>query len=402
MAGSINQKLTRERIQSYDPYSTSSHTTGEASGLHIFSTAKHNQVFHFDTTEQLPWEQRKDRMNQAIAWITSEVAFMKVQDKMLTNQFTRCRKVIGQLKLRTLRKQQKWRKWSVASSDSILQDGLWEDWEIEEYDASESSGDSGDSGDSDTENFRPTAAEIKTKRSKSCDDILNNSEEIHDRIKITREKFLSTHENTIESDKEDDIFENQYVDCSNNTHQINGIISTNISASVKANTYDGDSTNIDTNAITLEKTVNKNNDVYENLNKIITSELDPIYSDDHFETDDTTSDGSDGPLSSTLDDIIIEFDDDATSVESSSIESLVNKSMQYVTVDEDGYISFDMSLDGESSDNDSVEWRINGKDNERNKNDTTGDDTECNHINSTDAPNDNNNDSDDDETPNSQ
>ncbi|CAH1774740.1 unnamed protein product [Owenia fusiformis] len=366
MAGSLRQKSPKDRILSYDRYSTRSQSLpgGDMNELHIFTKAKHKQVFHFGTSEKLPWEQRKDRMNQAIAWIKSEVTFMKFQDKMLTHQFSRCQKVIGELQLRM----QKFRICPAVSSDSTMQDGLLKEWETEEF--NEHSSES--SGDSDSEHFKFTVAETKNKRSKSCDDILNHSKDIHEQIKAIRESFLSTNENLVENENEDEIFEIQDAHWSNTAGETTRIIPTNIPVIVDTDTSNNslnaeniNSAIYDTNPISFEKTVNKSS-MSENTTPKLNSY---ILSDDYFKTGDALSGSADendidGHLSCNLDDIIIEIDDDdVTSSSDSSIGSFLSNSLQYVTVDEGGSISFDMSLDGGLSYTENDEWSINGQDN---------------------------------------
>lgn len=94
------------------------------------TTVKASPVIKFQpgNKEGENWTQRKERIESALAWVRSELNFIRAQDKVLLSQLQQCQDNIERLKRQ---RQQAAEQHEVQSFDD---DSYWEDWEISEFD----------------------------------------------------------------------------------------------------------------------------------------------------------------------------------------------------------------------------------------------------------------------------
>lgn len=95
------------------------------------TTVKASPVLKFQpgNKEGENWTQRKERIESALAWVRSELNFIRAQDKVLLSQLRQCQDNIERLKRQ--RQQAAEQQHELQSLDD---DSYWEDWEISEFD----------------------------------------------------------------------------------------------------------------------------------------------------------------------------------------------------------------------------------------------------------------------------
>ncbi|XP_067666220.1 uncharacterized protein [Haliotis asinina] len=82
-------------------------------------------------SSELPWKERKSRIDNALSWLRTELETMRVQDKALLGQLQRCQETIESIK-------QQRALWEECSEDDLDEgdEDHWEDWEISEFERS--------------------------------------------------------------------------------------------------------------------------------------------------------------------------------------------------------------------------------------------------------------------------